>query len=142
MTESEILTLYIEISTAQMTVLAGWFTITFGLYSIGYLAGDRFKRGTVLFIVLTYTLLTFYSASVMIGYDDYILSLVEDIIALKDNGSQISNMSQILIQPYFSSFSLAFVVNLVSLPLLGIGAISYLIYRHREGCRTVGQNDT
>lgn len=141
MTESEILMLYIEIANVQMTVIAGWFTVTFGLYSLGYLAGDRFKRGTVLFIALTYTLLTFYAASLVIGYDAYTLSLVEDIVALKDSGSQISNMSLILIQPSFANFSLAFVVNLASLPLLGIGAICYLIYRHREG-RTVGQNDT
>ena len=142
MSESEILLLYVEMVTFNQTALAGWLTITFGLYSIAYMAGDRLKLGTVLFIIFSYIFLTFIAVGVLQTFNGFIGSLIEDILALQSSGSQISNMSLNLIQAFSTDVTL---LETLSLPVIGslleAGAIGYLIYRHREGQRAVGGDD-
>ena len=142
MTESEILMIYTETTTNFRTVFAAWFTITFGLYSLAYITGDSLKRGTVFFIVLTYILLTFLVLE-YIGSDVRALALlIEDLVALHNNGQLVSNLSLSLIQSSSEGPSLSDSVPEASLLLLGFGAIGFLIYRHLEGRKTVGESDT
>lgn len=138
MTESELLMYHREVLAYIVQLAFAWFTVTFGLYSLAYMVGDRLRQEAVLFVILTYIAITYGIFTIISGNAAYTRAVGEALSELQASGSQISIVSQILIQSFNTELSMwSMIGQIAAVPLIAIGGIGYLVYRHREGRRTV-----
>ncbi len=143
MTEADLLMYHRELVNFTVQLLFGWFTVTFGLYSLAYLVGDRLRLSAVLFVLLTYILLTYAMISILMGNAEFIQAVYEALVDLQTNGTQVSIVSQRLMQEFSGELSLWGIISQIAVLLLvPIGGIGYLIYRHREGRKKVSESAT
>ena len=132
MTEADLVSLYLEILSANYVVVAGYVSVTAALYTVAYMTGINLQIRSLIFIIITY-----FSIMAALGvlqqiYLGLLSGAVESLKNLNSDGVQLSQLSELLTGQFEVSQGLLVVLALFMLPF-EIGAIGYLIYQYRIG---------
>ena len=129
--EFELLQLYAELRAQFYAAVTWWISITFGLYSIAYLAGKKLSTWAVAFVVMTYLFLTAFFIEQVVGWGRGIGAIRGDLRQLQQSGAEITLYSQSVINvepiPWIG------IASFLSAPAIALGGIVYLIMRFRSG---------
>lgn len=139
MTEADFVLMLSEY-TNRSWVLQTWFvSVSMALFTVSYLVGRKISLGQLLFILLTYVLYVFAILRNLGRILDNITSTINSLLALKDQGIELSPLTTQLFESYpVEDTSLKAIIDFFIFDfgfflLMFFGAIGYVIYQYRSG---------
>jgi len=131
MTESELLTLFIELDANSMVLLAYCASVTTALYTIAYVVGTKLHIGSVVSLTLLFLGILAYLLNTLGTYGTLSLAVIESLSQLKSNGAELLPVSETLIGAGEVNSLMQILILLLS--MFPIGGVGYLIYQYRIG---------
>lgn len=141
MTESELLTLYLEISAAEVNFLAWCASVTTALYTVAYMIGTKLHIRSVISIVLMFLGILSFILIPAISYSSFELDVIESLRQLQSSGTHLSPFSENLISRIDEGIKPISVISIFLTLAFPTGGIGYLIYQYRIGGKSTGNEN-
>ena len=139
MTESELLTLYFELDSTSVVLIAYCASVTTVLYTIAYVVGPKLHIGSVISLIFLFLGILAFLLNLLVTYGGLELDVIESLSQLKSNGAELLPVTESLIGT--GEIPVLWLVFAFLSSMFPIGGIGYLIYQYRMGSASTG-NET
>ncbi len=148
MTETELIAHYLQVIALRKEDIYWFFSVTFVLYTVAYLAGRKLAFGTVIFLITAYAAFVFLNLLDYITTSRFINSIRDDLLDLQSQGLQLSSFSQNVVDVIAAVDVSPWIILAASVPsvVAPLGGIGYLIFEYNRGRKlrtsNMVENDT
>lgn len=131
MSEAELLMFHIELLDNFWSILFTWIATTTAMLGAAYFVASRLKMELMLVMLCLYTLFSAACAAQLFRTGGRIMSVRDDLLALRDSGVMLTNSSNVLIANIDSRLVAKFVGPLML--VVFIASVIYVVYCYKGG---------
>ena len=135
MTETELVSHYLEILALIKEDGYWFFSATFGLYSVAYVVGKKMTLGSVIFVIVAYIALLVSTINEVLVMRSLLVSILNDLMNLERQGAELSNLSQRVVEILSFADLTPVMIGILSIAPLAasLGGVGYLLSQSRQG---------